>query len=567
MDKDQASTAIKTLTDNVSAAVTKLEESSTKLAESQKQLTDAQAEFAEAKKSIDEDAIRGMISDEFQKQAEKTSPDDASNTGAPHIAQFAEANKFDNLTFGELAVAHKALSAAAEHVSITGCKEGPSKEMTFALAARAVHDGQTQDITHAVRTQMRKQHIPTKPGEMKSYAAKFTAMHKDFPREALKANELERTTLTNYGDEWAGVAYSNTLWEEIEHASNVLSMMPTFQLPDGVESAVIPVEAAPPSFYRVAQATSQAANPGYTNLTVQTSRLGTQQVRANSEKIGAGVTWTGEINEDLIVNFVPILMAALSEEAGHVFDSMLIDSDTDLTATNINTGAVISSATHPNTAFVGFRKASFDTGKSAAAANAFEYGERAFLYATAQEAKVRDAAAVDAITNTALTGGSSTNGFVFDPTHIMDMIPMFGQAGADGMDPSKVFLLSNIGLDFEIHKTAPAINRDYSVYGMSNGRVNSIYGYPYMCSIDFARQNTGRKVSSTGVISATSTANTRNAIIAVRKDQWFWVMKRMMSMEVERVPRADAFELTMMTRVGITSRTRGSRAVQLYNFK
>ena len=516
----------------------------------------------------DEDAIRSMVQEELQKQAAKDSPKDGANTpGAPAIAKFAETRKYDNLSFGELAVGHKVLATAAKFSDITKFSEGPSKEMTFSLAARAVHDGETQDATHAVRRQMQKQHVPKNPDDMRKYAAKFTAMHKDFPHDALKADEIERTTLTNYGDEWAGVAYSNTLWEEIEHASNILSMMPTYQIPMGVESAVIPVEAAPPSFYRVAQATSQAANPGYTNLTVETSRLGTQNVTARAEKIGAGVTWTGEINEDLIVNFVPILMAALSEEAGHVYDSMLIDSDTDHTSSNINTGATINDPKHPNTSFVGFRKASFDTGKSAAASNAFEYGERALLSATSQGAEERANNAVDAITNAALVGGSSTAGFVFDPTHIQDLIPLFGQAGADGMDPSKVFLVSNLGLDFQIHKSAPAINKDYSVYQMMNGRVSGIYGYPYYCSIDFARQNTGRKVSSTGVIHATNSNNSRNAILAVRRDQWFWVMQRMMSMEVERVPRADAFELTMLTRVGITSRSRGSRATQLFNFQ
>ena len=41
----------------------------------------------------------------------------------------------------------------------------------------------------------------------------------------VKANEINQSTLANYGDEWVGVAYSGQLWQAIRHETFVLDKL------------------------------------------------------------------------------------------------------------------------------------------------------------------------------------------------------------------------------------------------------------------------------------------------------------------------------------------------------
>ncbi len=502
----------------------------------------------------DEDAIRSMVQEELQTQAAKNSPKDGTNAGAPAIAQFAEAKKFDNLSFKELAVGHQLLSQAKglpkRKADSKGEVEGPSADMTFALAARAIHDTQTKDEQgEPTRRQMSRQRIPMNASDMKGWAVEYAVRHKSFPREAMKANELEHTGNEGFGAEWVGVAYSSSLWEEIMIASPILPMMPRINIPQGFNSVVIPIEGRPPHYYVMAEGTAQGNNPGYTDLTARTSRLGTANVTATPHKIGAATTWSGEITEDQVVMFAPILMASLAEEGGHVFDSMIINGDTTSGTGNINTQGHGSgpgaTPTRPEFLVNGFRKISLQT--SGRSADARVAPDGAQVAADTDDPKVLN--------------------------NVLQAIQLFGQAGAEGMDTTKVGIISNIGFDFVIRGDSDFRNTERRFYSVQDDKVVSIFGYNYTCSVDFARirgvgtdLNTSRKMNAAGLVSTTAGNNTKDAFVMVRWDQWYWVQKRMMQTHVEYVPRADAYELTNMCRVGLVSRPGlESRAVQVYN--
>ena len=501
----------------------------------------------------DEDAIRSMVQEELQKQAAKDSPKDGANTpGAPTIAKFAEATKFDNLSFKELAFGHHILAKAAGQPlrkGNHGTIEGPSKDMTFALAARAYHEASDESVKVPTRDQMRKQRVPEGAEDLKSYAAEYTVRHKTFPQDMIKANELEHTDNTGFGEEWVGVAYSSTLWEEIELMAPIMPMVPTIEIPQGYNAVVIPIEGAPPIFYSMEEATA-AANPGYTTLTARTSRLGTTNVRAETHKIGAATTWSGEITEDLVVMFAPILMAAIAEEAGHTYDSMIINGDTVATTANINSTSQRSDVDHVRPEFLvnGFRKISLQsTGRSA-------------------DARAASSSAVEANPN---LGGNTAEVL----TNVLQGAQLFGQAGAEGLDTTKVSIIGNVGFDFRVRADAEVKNKDYRFYTLNGDKVASIHGYNYIPSVDYARirgvgtlLNANRKMLATGLVSDTAASNIVNAFSMVRWDQWYWVRKRMMQSHVEYVPRADAYELTCMTRVGLTSRPGlESRAITVRN--
>ena len=62
----------------------------------------------------------------------------------------------------------------------------------------------------------------------------------------LKADEIQQQDLTGFGDEWVGVAYSQSLWEAIRTGTFVAERLPSVEVPTGHESIYIPLEGADP---------------------------------------------------------------------------------------------------------------------------------------------------------------------------------------------------------------------------------------------------------------------------------------------------------------------------------
>ena len=526
------------------------------------ELTDAQVQeqlvqIGESVKSVTDatkpEAIRTMIgkeleTDEFKETLTETvktvmgdnSPEDGMNAGAAYVKKFAEAGRFDNLSIKHMVFGHELLKSSHGKDRVGGGTiQGPSEDFTKALAIRTVADATEAEQKWAAKEAAMKAaqlagitsqndviEWMTNQAGMKMAALKAAKTAK-FPR-AFKADELQSSTLANYGDQWAGVMYSNTLWEEIMLGAPLLAKMPTIQIPMGSESVVIPVEGTPPQFYNVAQAADQAANPGYTTLTVATSRLRTNQSIATVRKFGAATTWTGEITEDLVVNYAPIAFAAIREEATHLFDALIINGDTVTGTTNINhirnSGSI--AASNPYLTYNGLRKLALTT-----------------------------------------TGKFASAGAAFSLSHVMDAVAMFGEGGAEGLDMNAVCMVGSVPFDLTMRgNTADIRNTERRFYRVENENITHVYGYEYIRSSDYCRESANRRENATGRISDTAGDNTRTSFVMFRPDQWRWCMKRGLTMEVERIPRADAYELTMLARVGLVSRAgSNSLATIIYN--
>jgi hypothetical protein len=153
----------------------------------------------------------------------------------------------------------------------------------------------------------------------------------------MKANELNQSVLASYGDEWIGVTYSTQLWDKIRLATQIVSRIPTVQIPAGSESIVIPVMSTSPTFYKVAQASAQDSNPGRVTPTITTSRGGTAKQSLTVSKLGAAINYSGELEEDSLIPWVSELRADLIREGAEVLEHVVIDGDTATGATtNIN---------------------------------------------------------------------------------------------------------------------------------------------------------------------------------------------------------------------------------------
>lgn len=231
---------------------------------------------------------------------------------APYQTKFANISKFDGIEPIDLAFAYGVLDAAKTSGK---SRHGASEDLMKALAIGIV---ESKD-------------------ENGEFQAAKRAMGAQIKGVALKANELNQSTLATYGDEWVGVTYSTQLWRRIILPTSVLGRIPTITVPRGSESIIIPVESTPPTFYLVAQASAQATNPGPITETITTSKMGTTNKTLTVGKLGAAAQYTGELEEDSLIPWASELRRSLTDEAQRVLEHVVIDGDTATGATtNIN---------------------------------------------------------------------------------------------------------------------------------------------------------------------------------------------------------------------------------------
>jgi len=430
-------------------------------------------------------------------------------TGAPHVAEYGEIAKFDNLEIADLAV----MAALGKAAKMAGKTEGPSLELLQALTVRL---GESDE------------------GKKPEYgAAKGTlkmAQAKAHGGKAVKANELNYSTYATYGDEWIGVTYSNALWDKIRLATPIVGKIPTVTVPQGSESVSIPLLGASPTFYKVAQATAQDANPGRTTVTYTTGKLGTSAQSLTVSKLGAAVNWSSELDEDSFIPWVQELRRDLTNEAAEILEHLVIDGDTVTTATtNINNIAGTPAATAVYLVMNGFRKLAL-------------------------------------VTNTANSRSAGTLAI----EDYLETLKLLGMAGKNAADRNAVSFITDMHTYWKSFELAELKTRDvFAQPTIENGTLTSVYGRELIATPNMHRANQdatyGLKANTAGKVDLdTASNNVAGAILAVRWDQWRFGYKRMMNFEIQREPLSDSTLIVVNMRVGMINRDNEAAAIS-YN--
>jgi len=353
-----------------------------------------------------------------------------------------------------------------------------------------------------------------------------TARH-SMKMAGVKANEINQSTLANYGDEWVGVAYSGALWESIRQQTFVVQRIPTFEFPAGAESLVIPMESTDPVWYKVAQAASLTSNPGgIPTNTVTSSNLGTDKDTMTLAKMGARVLWTGEMEEDAVLPYISQLRAQLATSGAEYLESAIIDGDTAAGATtNINDIAGTPAGTEWFMTVNGLRKAPLVT----------------------TTANSRDAGA-------------------FTSADFLETIKLMGAAGRNALDMTKVDFIIDPSTHWAALQLADVKTRDiFNGATIENGRLASIWGYGvYVSAFMCKAGGTGLSNVAGKVDVDTLGNNTKGQILAVRWDQWRLGFRRRMTIETTRVPAADSTEIVALMRFGLLNRDTEAAAIS-YN--
>lgn len=430
-------------------------------------------------------------------QADKTPVNDP-GYAAPAVIVNTDHWKFDNTDTGDLAVMIGVLDSADR--SRTGRKA--TANAYKALAMRLETE------------------------EARKSEAMRTAGHA-FKKAGIKANEIAQSTLANYGDEWAGVAYSGALWEKVRQATFVLDRLPQIEFPAGAESLVIPLEGTDPTWYKVAQAASLSSNPGgIPTNTVTASVLGTGSQTMTLAKMGARVLWTGEMEEDAILPYVATLRRQLAVSAAEYLEHAIIDGDTDASAsTNINAIDTTPTGSEAYLLFNGFRK-------------------------------------VPLVTLTA----NSRDGGSLDVGDFLETLKLMGTGGLAGMDMNRVGFIVDRHTHWKALELPEVKTRDvFSGATLENGRLTGIWGYPVYVSGQIAKVGNGKSNTAGKVDADTAANNTKGQIVAVRWDRWQFGWRRRMTLETTRIPAADSTEIVALMRAGLIYSAADDAAAISYN--
>jgi hypothetical protein len=352
------------------------------------------------------------------------------------------------------------------------------------------------------------------------------------------AGDIEGSTLASYGDEWAGILYSSALWEKIRAGSQIVAKIPTIEVPQGVESMRIPIEGTDPTWYKVAQASTLPTTEatGWPNATITNSNVGTPtNLTLTPAKLGARVMWTGEMEEDSMVAWMPTLRAQLEKSGAEALEYVVIDGDTATTAsTNINDVDTTPTATDAFLMANGFR----------------------CLAIRINTAQLRTA------------GGLTVDDY-------LETLKLMGTAGMNGADPTKTDFIIDPWVHWASMQLAEVKTKDiYGAPTLENGLLSGLWGRKIyvsyqMCTagVKGATVTTAaymNKSEVTGYIDQTDEAdNAYGTILAVRWDQWKLGWKRRMTLETTRIARADVTEIVAMCRFGLVYRDTDASAVSV----
>jgi len=240
-------------------------------------------------------------------------------------------------------------------------------------------------------------------------------------------------------------------------------------------------------------------------------------------KLGARTLFTGELEEDSLIPWVPYLRAKLTKAGAEYLDGTIIDGDNSTGATtNVNDIAGTPAGT--------------------------EYFE------------VYDGMRVSALVT---TSANSRAGGVLDINDFLATLQLMGAAGLNADMSNTIFILPPT-VNWKALQLPEVLTRDsFAQPTIENGRLASIFGYEVMVSYfyNFWSVKSGLvsgyeyKENSAGKLDVdTASNNTYGSFLAARLDQWMMGYRRRMKLETERFPDSDSTQIVAQMRVGLIQR-------------
>lgn len=240
--------------------------------------------------------------------------------------------------------------AGQKRINGAGVYAGPSEELrnTFDAISRAYY--LPADQVRAMDQRALDDLFPRVPlsafhGRDRDLAQRGAWQDTEAYRLAVRAMD---TAESGYGSQLIGAQYVGDLWEGARPLSRIFALLDTFEMQ--APTAYLPVEAAPPEMFYVSENTASDAS------NYSTTKTGSNRVSTSAKKFIIHEMWSGEMEEDSIVPYIPFLRAQAAWSVAHYSDSLILNGDTtNESTTNINLDDADPTDTKHYLAFDGIR--------------------------------------------------------------------------------------------------------------------------------------------------------------------------------------------------------------------
>ena len=309
---------------------------------------------------------------------------------------------------------------------------------------------------------------------------------------------------SGFGSQLVGAQYVADLWEAARRESIIFQQLNSFEML--AATAYLPVEVDFPEMLFVAESSSSSAS----NFT--TSKTGSQKVQVDAKKFVIHQMWSGELEEDSIIPFVPFLRMQIAKALSYYLDSLVLNGDTTNAGTgNINLDDADPADTKHYLAFDGIRHAALvdNTANKADCAGAITY--RKIL---------------------------AQNGRMVDATNKVD----WGHPA----DPNDLIRVCDIDTGDRIAELDEVLTVDKYKDNATilTGEVSKIGRNPLLVSMAMSKTEADGKLSTTGG------NNTLGQLAAFNRKAFVPGWRRRVRTEVERLPGTDQTRLVYSLRLG-----------------
>lgn len=312
------------------------------------------------------------------------------------------------------------------------------------------------------------------------------------------------TAESGYGAELIGAQYISELWGGARRQSRVFGLIEQFDMTD--PTAYLPVEAALPEMLFVAESTGSGAS------NYATTKTGSERVQVDAKKFVIHQMWSGEMEEDSIIPFIPFLRRQQAVSLAHYSDSLVLNGDTTNAATgNINLDDADPADTKHYLAFDGLRHAGL-------------------VDNTGNRADVGGAISLNAF--------RAQKGRMLDVTHQHDWGHPVDPADLVVVgDPETADAIAFLDEVLTVDKYGPMAT-------VLTGEQGKVLGHPLIASIAMSKTEADGKVSTTGG------NNTRGQVVTFNRRGASVGVRRRLKVETERLPATDQTRIVLSTRMG-----------------
>lgn len=312
------------------------------------------------------------------------------------------------------------------------------------------------------------------------------------------------TAESGFGAQLIGAQYVGELWEAPRKLGRIFPLIDSFEM--SAPTTYLPVEVDIPEMLYV---TENTANNSSEYTTVKT---GSQRVQVDAKKFVIHQMWSGEMEEDSLIPFVPFLRRQAGLSIAHYADSLVLNGDNTNAATgNINLDDADPADTKHYLAFDGIRHAALVDNTSNA---------------------------VDLAGPITLAALNNMRALMVDYTRLVD----WGHPTDSGdlvyiSDPATADRLAMLDEYLTVDKYGPAAT-------VLNGEAGRILGHSHISSIAMS------KTEADGKLSTTANNNIKGQVTAFNRRGFKVGWRRRVMVETERLPARDQTRIVYSLRMG-----------------